>query len=89
MTPHRQLLQRLDKVAAVATLLCQPQVLADLSVLFSETVASVIFAPAAFKCIKTFAKVQPCVLMVLFELALFHIDPAKPRAMPFSWSTAC
>ncbi len=71
-------------MAAVATLLCQRQVVADASIITGECFASIDIGFAVFQRIKALTKTLPLIFMAGFKEALLHFGPSRLRAMPFT-----
>ncbi|MNL34103.1 hypothetical protein D3C87_1560570 [compost metagenome] len=82
------LLQRIDQETAVAALPSQRQMLAETTILSREITDAVGLA-VPLQSLQREGKLLPFGHVPMFEKALLHAGPNKPRAMPLSSATAC
>ena len=88
MATQGQLLQWVHQVAAVAALLRQGEVLAQASILMREAGQVTGLGLALLQLFQLCREGLPLGLVTVFEEALFHVGPNRPRATPLSCSTA-
>jgi hypothetical protein len=82
MAAHGLVLQLIDQVAAIASVLSYSQLLAYASIACRKAICLFGRSFAFFERVELLIKGSPVIVMPLLKHALFHVGPIKPRAIP-------